>query len=109
MFKRSIVRQLDSPILLHEIEKKLKLNLCLRFSLIILYSMYFNVSSVNLKENKKKFRNPTHLIFINVAYKTVGLSSCRTSNRIPEKCYIYCRSKMNSIKTEIFDGVYWKL
>ena len=41
--------------------------------------MYYNVSSVDLKENKKKFRNSRHFYKnIYVAYKTVGLSSCRT-------------------------------
>lgn len=45
-------------------------------------SMYFNVSSV-MQENdlKIKFRNPKH--HIRVAYRTVEVESCRTSNPIP--------------------------
>ena len=38
-----------------------------------------NVSSLNLKENKK-FRNPVHIIFV-LPVRLVGLSSCRTSDR----------------------------
>ena len=50
------------------------------------YIMYFNVSSVNLKE-KKIFKNSTNIIFMLPIYKTVGLSSCWTHNRAAGLAY----------------------
>ena len=45
--------------------------------------MFFNVSSVNLKENKRKIKNHTQIIFIRLSeYRAVGLKSCWTSDRI---------------------------
>ena len=47
------------------------------FESLILYNMYFNVSSVNLKENPPEIKK-THTHHIHVASKTVGLSNCLT-------------------------------
>ena len=43
---------------------------------ITLYSVYFNVSTINLEENKRNLE--ISCISYVCAYKTVGLSSCRT-------------------------------
>ena len=43
-----------------------------------LYSIYFNVSSVNLKEKKRNLEIPCiSYAYIYIAYETVGLWSCK--------------------------------
>ena len=57
----SIGWQLNSQTLLYTIEKKWKLNRLMLFESLFT-EICFNVSSINLKENK--FRNLTHIILI---------------------------------------------
>ena len=58
-----------NPTLLHKTERKL--NTCLR---ITLYRMYFNVFSVNLKENKRNLEIPRTYIYAMrlLDYRAVG-------------------------------------
>ena len=95
----SIVRQLDSPTLLHKIDKQWKLHTDLCCLKHFAQYIFFNVSSVNLKGNKRKFRNLTHIIFMlpirMLDYRSVGLyielsdqRSDPTSNQGTESAYI---------------------
>ena len=50
--------------------------------------MYFNVSSIDFKENKKKFRNFTHIIFMlpNLPIRLSDYRSVGLAIGSPEQC-----------------------